>query len=265
MGAGVTYVLMPLLFNAIRSFGLTAGICFVMELTCLLFSDDCPQGDWSKRKQQIEEIHGTDNEVHDANKANKTIKDDDHNSIISEKSPKVHSNLSRPTIGMLFKALKNPNVGYNFNVYVRFNCSFGIELAVDNVIGYFFHDFSLSQTKAGIIGALFGLMNIFSRFLAVHFILIFLNGVFLVAFRFSLTNLKDGIIILTIFIYFTQLAAVQFLVLFPEIVGAISGLVGAGGNIGGLIFIGVFKIHANNTPIAFMVCGFVVMTVAFTV
>ncbi|CAB4392073.1 unnamed protein product [Rhizophagus irregularis] len=220
-----------------------------MELTCLLFSDDCPQGDWSKRKQQIEEIHGTDNEVHDANKANKTIKDDDHNSIISEKSPKVHSNLSRPTIGMFFKALKNPNVGYNFNVYVRFNCSFGIELAVDNVIGYFFHDFSLSQTKAE----------------AVHFILIFLNGVFLVAFRFSLTNLKDGIIILTIFIYFTQLAAVQFLVLFPEIVGAISGLVGAGGNIGGLIFIGVFKIHANNTPIAFMVCGFVVMTVAFTV
>ncbi|POG72497.1 hypothetical protein GLOIN_2v1829527 [Rhizophagus irregularis DAOM 181602=DAOM 197198] len=242
MGAGVTYVLMPLLFNAIRSFGLTAGICFVMELTCLLFSDDCPQGDWSKRNQQIEEIHGTDNE-----------------------SPKVHSNPSRPTIGMFFKALKNPNVGYNFNVYVRFNCSFGIELAVDNVIGYFFHDFSLSQTKAGMIGALFGLMNIFSRFLAVHFILIFLNGVFLVAFRFSLTNLKDGIIILTIFIYFTQLAAVQFLVLFPEIVGAISGLVGAGGNIGGLIFIGVFKIYANNTPIAFMVCGFVVMTVAFTV
>ncbi|PKY49753.1 hypothetical protein RhiirA4_435334 [Rhizophagus irregularis] len=241
MGAGVTYDLMPLLFDVIQSSGLSdhaswrvaAGICFVMGLTCLLFSDDCPQGDWSKRKQQVEEIHDADNEktaeVHDANKANKTIKDDDHNSIISEKSPKVHSNPSRPTIGMFFKVLKNPNVIILMFMYASSNCSFGIELAVDNVIGYFFRDFPLSQTKAGMIGALFGLMNIFSRFLV----------------RLRLPK--------TCIVPFVD----------PEIVGAISGLVVAGGNIGGLIFIGVFKIYANNTPIAFMVCGFVVMTVHF--
>ncbi|CAB4405082.1 unnamed protein product [Rhizophagus irregularis] len=223
MGAGVTYDLMPLLFDVIQSSGLSdhaswrvaAGICFVMGLTCLLFSDDCPQGDWSKRKQQVEEIHDADNEktaeVHDANKANKTIKDDDHNSIISEKSPKVHSNPSRPTIGMFFKVLKNPNVIILMFMYASSNCSFGIELAVDNVIGYFFRDFPLSQTKAACCGSVF-----------------------------SIVPFVD-----------------------PEIVGAISGLVVAGGNIGGLIFIGVFKIYANNTPIAFMVCGFVVMTVHF--
>lgn len=298
MGAGVTYVLMPLLFDAISSSGVSdhvawrvtmvipAGLCFVMGLTCLLFSDDCPQGDWSKRKQQTVEIHDATNEknveIHDATKANKIIKDDDNDSIASEKNQKVHSP-SRPTIGMFYKALKNPNVIILMFMYA---CSFGIELSVDNVIGYFFHDhFSLSQTKAGMIGALFGLMNIFSRAtggflsdyayqkrgirgrLIVHFILIFLNGVFLVAFRFSLTNLKDAIIILIIFSYFTQACcgSVFGIVPFvdPEIVGAISGLVGAGGNIGGLIFTGVFKIYATNAPMAFMVCGLVVMVVAF--
>ncbi|CAB4392017.1 unnamed protein product [Rhizophagus irregularis] len=301
MGAGVTYVLMPLIFEGLKSSGLSdhaswrvamvipAGICFVMGLSCLLFSDDCPQGDWSKRKQQqIEEIHYAVNEknveVHDANKATKTktTKDDDNDSIISEKSPKVHTP-SRPTIGMLFKALKNPNVIILMFMYA---CSFGIELAVDNVIGYFFHDhFALSQTKAGMIGALFGLMNIFSRAtggflsdyayqkrgirgrLIVHFLIIFLNGIFLVAFRFSLNNLKDAVIILVIFSFFTQACcgSVFGIVPFvdPEIVGAISGLVGAGGNVGGLIFTGVFKVYANNTPIAFMVCGIAVMVVAF--
>jgi NNP family nitrate/nitrite transporter-like MFS transporter len=240
MGAGVTYVIMPLLFDAIKSSGLSdhvtwrvtmvvpAGLCFIMGLSCLLFSDDCPQGDWSKRKQQqIEEIHNaTSNEktveVHDANKANKAnkiIKDDDNDSITSEKSQRIHRP-SKPTMGMFLKALKNPNVIIMMFMYA---CSFGIELSVDNVIGYFFHDhFSLSQTKAGMIGALFGLMNFFSRAtggflsdyayqkrgirgrLIVHFILIFLNGIFLVAFRFSLNSLTNSIIILIIFSYFTQ-------------------------------------------------------------
>lgn len=292
MGAGVTYVLMPLLFDAISSSGLSAhvawrvamvvpaGLCFIMGLSCLLFSDDCPQGDWIKRKRPTEEIYDANN-VNDANKANKFIKDDDNNSITSEKIQKAPP--SRPTIGMFYKALKNPNV---IILMLMYACSFGIELSVDNVIGYFFHDhFSLSQTKASLIGALFGLMNLFSRAtggflsdyayqkrgirgrLIAHFILIFLNGAFLVAFRFSLTNLTDAIIILVIFSIFTQACcgSVFGIVPFvdPEIVGAISGLVGAGGNVGGLIFTGVFKVYASNTPIAFMVCGLVVMAVAF--
>jgi len=294
MGAGVTYVLMPLLYDAILSSGLSehaswrvamvvpAGLCFVVGLACLLFSDDCPQGDWSKRKQQIEIYNANDEknvEIHNANKAN-NFKDDTE-SITSEKNQKVHN--TKPTIGMFFKAIKNPNVIILMFMYA---CSFGIELSVDNVIGYFFHDhFSLSQTKAGMIGALFGLMNIFSRAtggflsdyayqkrgikgrLIAHFILIFLNGVFLVAFRFSLTNLKDAIIILIIFSYFTQACcgSVFGIVPFvdPEIVGAISGLVGAGGNIGGLIFTAVFKVYDYNTPMAFMVCGLVVIAVSF--
>ncbi|GBC10495.1 hypothetical protein RclHR1_09680005 [Rhizophagus clarus] len=299
MGAGVTYVLMPLLFDAISKSGVSdhvawrvamvvpAGLCFIMGMTCLLFADDCPQGDWSKRKQQkTVEIHDANNEknaeIHNANKANKNLKGDDNYSIASEEDQITH-NPSRPTIGTFFKALKNPNVIILMFMYA---CSFGIELSVDNIIGLFFHDhFALSQTKAGLIGALFGLMNLFSRAtggflsdfaykkrgikgrLIVHFILIFVNGIFLIVFRFSVNSLTSAIIILIIFSYFTQACcgSVFGIVPFvdPEIVGAISGLVGAGGNLGGLIFTGVFKIYGNNTPFAFMICGIVVMAVAF--
>ncbi|RIA92043.1 nitrate transporter [Glomus cerebriforme] len=297
MGGGVTYILMPLIFDAITRSGINdhaawriamvvpAGLCFIVGLTCLLFSDDCPQGDWSRRKQQINEIHiaNDDEKKIEIHYANKDIKSDADSITNSEKDVKTTSS-SRPTIGMFFVALKNPNV---IILMLMYACSFGIELSVDNVIGLFFHDhFSLSQTKAGMIGALFGLMNLFSRatggFLSdfaykkrgirgrifVHFIIIFLNGVFLIAFRFSLNNLRDSIIILVIFSFFTQACcgSVFGIVPFvdPTIVGAVSGLVGAGGNIGGLIFTGVFNVYANNTPFAFMVLGLVVMGVSFT-
>jgi len=169
---------------------------------------------------------------------------------------------------------------------LMYACSFGVELAVDNVIGYFFHDhFNLSQTKSGMFAALFGLMNLFSRAtggflsdygykrmgiqgrLLVHFIIIFLSGAFLVAFRFAVNTLTNAIIILIFFSYFTQACcgSVFGIVPFvdPKIVGAISGLVGAGGNVGGLIFSGIFKVYAGNTPFAFMVLGLVVMGVSF--
>src|SRR5436190_10105728 len=87
MGGGATYILMPLVFNAINSrllsdhlswrvaMAIPAGLCLVVGLVCLLFSDDCPQGDWSRRGQ----IYKTpdDYEIHDANKSksNKTDAD----------------------------------------------------------------------------------------------------------------------------------------------------------------------------------------------
>jgi NNP family nitrate/nitrite transporter-like MFS transporter len=256
-----------------------AGLCFVVGILCLLFSDDCPQGDWSKRGQ-MNNYKSNEMEIHDANKVNKN--DTDRDSIADSEKNVPTNTPSRPNARMFLVALCNPNVIILMFMYA---CSFGIELAVDNVIGLFFHDhFNLSQTKSGMIGALFGLMNLFSRatggFLSdyaytkmgirgrflVHFIIIFLNGVFLIAFRFSLNTLGQAITILVFFSYFTQACcgSVFGIVPFvdPAIVGAISGLVGAGGNIGGLIFSGVFKAYADNTPIAFMVLGLAVMGIS---
>jgi len=290
MGAGVTYVLMPLVFNAIHvtlsehaawrvAMVVPAGLCLVVGIMCLFFSDDCPQGDWSQR-DQIHHVYNSNDknmEVHDANKVNKNETDS-----IADSEKNVPANTSRPTFRMFLVALCNPNVIIMMFMYA---CSFGIELAVDNVIGLFFHEhFGLSQTISGMIGAIFGLMNLFSRAtggflsdyafskmgirgrLLVHFIIIFLNGIFLIAFRFSLNTLGQAITILVFFSYFTQACcgSVFGIVPFvdPTIVGAVSGLVGAGGNIGGLIFTGVFKAYVGKPEIAFMVLGLSVMGIS---
>jgi len=285
IGAGVGYVLMPAVYSAINTslsdhlswrvaMVVPAGLCIVVGLSCLFFSDDCPQGAWSQRGQSRDEKNI---EIHDASKVDKN----DANSIAdSEKN--VPAAPSRPTIRMFLVALTNINVIILMFMYA---CSFGIELAVDNVIGYFFSEhFGLSQSKAGMVGAVFGLMNLFSRAtggflsdyaynkigirgrLLTHFIIIFLNGIFLVIFRFVLNDLTNSVIILVFFSYFTQACcgSVFGIVPFvdPTVVGAISGLVGAGGNIGGLIFSGVFKVYAYNTPYAFMVLGLTVMGVS---
>lgn len=61
----------------------------------------------------------------------------------------------------LLSQLKNPSV---LILVIQYGCSFGLELAVGNMIGEFFHShFGLSQTTSGILGSIFGLMNIFSR------------------------------------------------------------------------------------------------------
>lgn len=50
----------------------------------------------------------------------------------------------------------------------------------------------------------------------------------------------------------------------PEIMGAVSGLVGAGGNIGGFFFNYVFKWYAYDKPTGFLVLGIAVLAVSLT-
>ncbi|CAI2163006.1 14538_t:CDS:2 [Funneliformis geosporum] len=288
MGAGITYVLMPLIFDA---FFVTAGIseslswrvtlifpallCFVIGLCDFLFTVDCPQGDW---------LHPTTETASEVHKAT-SDKKDDIRSIDETEKQAHHQAPPRPGMKQFLLALKDPNVIILMFMYA---CSFGVELAVDNVLAVFFHDhFNISQKSAGLIGSLFGLMNLFSRAtggfisdyanekmgirgrMLVQFIVLLLEGLFLLIFRFSLHNLGEAIVILIIFSYFTQACCgtsfgiVPFVD--PAIVGAISGLIGAGGNIGGVAFNAVFKLYSGgDTPIGFMVLGIVVMVVSFS-
>ncbi|CAG8566883.1 6829_t:CDS:2 [Funneliformis mosseae] len=286
MGAGITYVLMPLIFEGFnQSAGLSeslswrvtlivpAVLCFIVGLCDFLFTDDCPKGDW---------LHPTvPLEVH---KASAEKKDDV--TTIEDSEKQVHRDTPpRPGAKQFFMALKNPNVIILMFMYA---CAFGVELAVDNVLAVFFHDhFNISQKNAGLIGSLFGLMNLFSRAtggflsdfanekfgirgrLLIQFVILFMEGLFLFIFRFTLRNLGEAIVILILFSYFTQACCgtsfgiVPFVD--PAIVGAISGLVGAGGNMGGVAFNAVFKLYSSEaTPTGFMVLGIVVMVVSFS-
>ena len=49
-------------------------------------------------------------------------------------------------------------------MFVQYAACFGVELTVNNTAaGYFSNEFGLSTTKAGMVAALFGLMNLFAR------------------------------------------------------------------------------------------------------
>ncbi|CAG8482927.1 2964_t:CDS:2 [Paraglomus brasilianum] len=291
MGAGITYLLMPVIMQWFVDGGrsthdawrltlvVPACLLIVVGIACLLFTDDCPEGKWKNRGKLVEEEKIV--EVHDAGDVDKEKK-----ATTIEPANKQSTATAPPTskLRAFYIALSNPNV---WVLMVMYSCTFGVELAVDNVLADFlFNHFHLTQKTAGLIGSLFGLMNLFSRAtggflsdfassrlgirgrLLVQLLIMFFGGLFLFLFKFAVTTLTGAIIVLVIFSYFVQAGCgssfgiVPFVN--PAVSGAISGLVGAGGNIGGLIFTIIFKKYSEDTPTAFMVIGCVVMTVAFT-
>jgi len=102
--------------------------------------------------------------------------------------------------------------------------------------------------------------------LIVHFLFLLFEGIFLIIFYFSLGSLGSAIVVLIFFSYFTQgTAGTTFSIIpfvNPKVVGAVSGLVGAGGNFGGLILNIVFKVYQNQTDFAFLVIGILCICVA---
>ena len=49
-------------------------------------------------------------------------------------------------------------------MFAQYAACFGVELTVNNVAaGYFSDEFGLSTSRAGMVAALFGLMNLFAR------------------------------------------------------------------------------------------------------
>ena len=161
---------------------------------------------------------------------------------------------------------------------------FGMEITFDNVASLHFVDnFHLSQHSAGFWAGLFGFMNIFARALGGIFsdragnrwgmrgkgtllaIVLLLEGLGLVAFAHAPTFVI-AIVFMLSFALFLKMAngAVYGIVPFinEENVGLISGVVGAGGNLGGMLFGFLFKSDAITYAEAFTYIGCTVITIA---
>uniref|UniRef100_A0A7S1XC40 Major facilitator superfamily (MFS) profile domain-containing protein n=1 Tax=Compsopogon caeruleus TaxID=31354 RepID=A0A7S1XC40_9RHOD len=244
LGGGVTNVLMPQFYNLMKAFGLDdnkawrvamvipgstlLGLAFLMFFT----SDDGPDG-------QYQEMY--------------------------RKGTKEKTN---PFVAMARAA-------GNFRSWLLFwnyACCFGVELAMNgNLATYFQERFELDQGKAGLIAGLFGLMNLFARSLGgitsdllakrwgmrgrlwnFALCLIF-EGLFLVVFS-RIGALPGAIVTLILFSTFVQMSegATFGIVPFvdPIATGAVSGIVGAGGNVGGVIWNQLFKIGYPNGMLA---------------
>jgi NNP family nitrate/nitrite transporter-like MFS transporter len=184
--------------------------------------------------------------------------------------------------GTYFKAMRDYRVWILFLIY---GACFGIELTVNNVAALYFYDYfdGITLVTAGLIAASFGLMNIFARTLGGIFgdnfaslwglkgrsfwLFIVLLGEGLALMLFSQMNvLFLAIPALIVFSLFTQMSEGATYSVVPFInkraLGAVAGVVGAGGNAGAVAAGFLFK-GALAWDQVFLIIGIVVSCASF--
>lgn len=189
---------------------------------------------------------------------------------------------SNNTLKNFFESVKDYRVWVLFLLYAA---CFGIELTINNTAALYYVDyFNLSPTTAGFVASLFGLMNIFARTLGgvfgdkmgiqyglkgrVYFlgIITLLEGIALVIFS-QMNQLYLSMILLVIFSLFVQMAEGATFSVVPFInrksIGSVAGIVGAGGNMGAVLFGFLFRTNISY-PMAFLLLGIIVSLSSLT-
>jgi len=253
LGGGVTQFVMPLLFSVlVVGFGFSEAlgwrlsmvvvgvIIFLIGIAYYFLTQDAPDGnfdDLRARGRMPEKKHVT---------------------------------------GAYWMAMRDPRVWVLFVIY---GACFGIELTVNNVAALYFVDyFDLNLVAAGFVAASFGLMNIFARTLGGLFgdnfgslwglrgrsfwlfICILFEGIALMIFS-QMQVLFLALPALIVFSLFTQMSEGATYSVVPFInkkaLGAVAGVVGAGGNAGAVLAGFLFK-GAMDWNEAFLILGSVV-------
>lgn len=205
--------------------------------------------------------------------------------FISDDSPK--GNYSKlKTVGAMPEvsaAASMAGAAKNWNtwiLFVQYGCCFGVELTMNNAAALYFNE-TLGQSveTSAAIASIFGFMNFFARGmggylsdkanqqlsmrgrLIVQIALMMLEGALIVVFSY-ITDLGSAIVVMTLFSIFVQACegATYGIVPYvdPKNGGSVSGIVGAGGNVGAVIFGLIFRQTAEDTS-AFRIMGVTVM------
>lgn len=258
LGGGVTQFAMPMIFSIfVVGFGMNAAFGWrasmvvagaVILLTGIIyyfFTQDAPDGSYKELRAQ-------------------------------GKMPE-----RKQATGDFFHALKDYRVWLLFCIYAA---CFGIELIIFGTLAlYFFDYFGLNLVTAGMVAASFGLMNLFARTLGGVFgdnfaslwglkgratwlfIVLFIEGLALMLFS-QMHVLFLAIPTLLFFSLFTQMSEGATFSVVPFIskksLGAVAGVVGAGGNVGavtaGFLFKGDLDWHT-----AYFILGGLVTCASF--
>lgn len=164
---------------------------------------------------------------------------------------------------------------------------FGMEITFDNVAAlHFVQEFELSQASAGFWAGVFGFMNLFARALGGLFAdkigkkygmkgkglllaaVLLLEGLGLVLFARS-GSFGMAIFSMIFFALFLKMANGATYAITPFIdtknAGLVAGVVGAGGNVGGMLFGFLFKSESITYVEAFGYIGLIVIAVALIV
>lgn len=164
---------------------------------------------------------------------------------------------------------------------------FGMEITFDNIAAlHFVQEYKLDQRSAGFWAGVFGLMNLFARALGGIFAdrigksygmrgkgillagVLLLEGIGLILFA-RAGSLPLAIISMLSFALFLKMANGATYAITPFIneknVGLVSGVVGAGGNLGGMMFGFLFKSPSITYAQAFSYIGVIVVLVSLIV
>ena len=182
------------------------------------------------------------------------------------------------TRGIFLAAVKDHRV---WALFVIYGACFGIELTINNIAALYFTDrFHLPIAAAGLVAGLYGLMNIFARALGgiisdrcavraglkgrVIFlgVVLFLEGAGLIVFS-QMIVLPLAVAAMMISGLFVQMSngATYSVVPFvnKKALGAVAGIVGAGGNVGAVLFGFLLRMEGVSYAAALHLLGFIVM------
>jgi len=256
LGGGVTQLFMPVVFELFKGAGNSDSASWrlammfpaiflgIMGVVCFCFSEDSPRGNFSDLVAA-----GTKKKVTATSSAK--------------------GGFGEP-MSWIFAA--------------QYACCFGVELTVNNsMVSYFVYRFDLGLVTAGTIAMCFGLQNLYARAcggiisdwantkmqvrgrLIVHMIILFLEGILLVIFS-RMDQLGGAIFMLVCFSCFVQAAegTTYSIVPYvnPESTGAVTGVVGAGGNFGAVCWGLIFLYSGWPAEDCFMAIGIIVMALA---
>ena len=214
-------------------------LCLYGAYFCVRFADDCPKGNFRKRKAQ--------------------------GFMVSE-SP----------MDAIRRGANNRNT---WLLFLQYGCCFGVEITMTNAAAlYFQEEFGQNTETAAAIASVFGWMNLFARGIGgfcsdiasanfgmrgrlwIQFVTLVAEGGLVCLF--SLTDtLATAIVVMVFFSIFVQAAEGSTYGIVPyvdySVTGSIAGVVGAGGNVGGVIFSLFFREFDNHR--AFLWMGFIVL------
>ena len=174
----------------------------------------------------------------------------------------------------------------NWNIILlclQYGCCFGVELAMTQAATlYFIDEFGQSVESAAATASIFGWMNVFARGLGgfcsdwffsksgfrgrlwCQIIFLVCEGLLIVLFSYTST-MGGAVTVMIFFSIFLQAAEGSTFGIVPyldeAVTGTVVGFVGAGGNAGGAIFVGIFVY--NNYHRSFLWMGCAVVASAF--
>lgn len=254
LGGGVTNMVMPIIFAVIVGFGYTKAeawryamivpgiMLLVMAFLYYRYTKDTPAGNFE--------------EIHHVKKSSKT----DWNILADWRI---------------------------WSLALAYAVCFGMEITFDGVAALHFTDtFHLNQRSAGFWAGAFGFMNIFARALGgiasdkvgkkygmkgkglLLAAMLLMEGFGIILFA-KAGNLDLAIISMLSFALFLKMANGATYGITPFIneknVGLVSGIVGAGGNVGGMLFGFLFKSESITYLQAFQYIGYIVIGVSLIV